>query len=119
MLQFRPAQRLRRQTDIRAVRESGTRTDCGAFTLWVRRRPEGTPPVHARAGVVASIAAVGDAVARNRAKRRLREVFRRHQAIVPAGWDLLLVARSSVNRWPFDRLEQTFVAACTRLCAHA
>jgi len=117
-MRFRAEQRLRRQNDFRAVRERGRRCDCGAFTFWWRRREaaagENTPPV-ARLGVTASIAAVGPAVQRNRAKRRLREIFRRHQDLVPADCDLLLVARASLNRLAYVELEQKFIDACRRI----
>lgn len=35
---------------------------------------------------------VGTAVARNRVKRRLRELFRRHKALLPLGYDLFVRA---------------------------
>ena len=114
---FRPEQRLRRQGDFRRVRAQGRRVDAGAFTLWWQRRDSSAPspssPV--RVGVVASIAAVGSAVQRNAAKRRLRELFRRHQGLFPAGTDLLLVARSPLNRMEFREAETRFLDACRRL----
>jgi ribonuclease P protein component len=117
-MRFRAEQRLRRQGDFRAMRERGHRINCGAFTLWWRRREVSTgetAPKITRLGVTASIAAVGPAVQRNRAKRRLREVFRHHQDLVPAGCDLLLVARSTLNRLAYGELEQTFVDACRKI----
>lgn len=111
-MRFRPEQHLRRPGDFRTIREQGRRIECGAFTLWWLARAERSP---ARIGFVASFAQVGSAVARARAKRRLREVFRRHQALVPAGCDLMLVARAAVNRWDFAELEQKFADACRRL----
>lgn len=72
-------------------------------------------PLPARVGVVASRSAVGNAVQRARAKRRLREVFRHHQTGVPAGHDLLLVARSSINRLEYRELERKFVDACRKV----
>lgn len=111
-MRFRPEQHLRRPGDFRIIREQGRRIDCGAFTLWWLARDSAAP---ARLGVVASFAQVGSAVARARAKRRLREVFRQHQALVPAGCDLMLVARAAVNRWNFTELEQKFIEACRRL----
>ena len=115
---FRAEQRLRRQRDFRSVREQGRRVDGGAFTLWWHpRQPaaESAPPV--RVGVVASTAAIGDAVHRNAAKRRLREIFRRHQEIFPPGTDLLLVARSPLNRMTFREVEARFLDVCGRLPA--
>lgn len=115
-MRFRPEQHLRRPGDFRAVREQGRRIDCGAFTVWFFRRPAPASPAGlTRVGVVASIAAVGAAVQRNRAKRRLRAVFRSHQALVPAGSDLLLVARAAVNRLDYPALEQKFTDACRKL----
>jgi ribonuclease P protein component len=113
-MRFRPEQHLRRPGDFRTVREQGRRIDCGAFTLWCLARPAADP---ARVGFVASYAQVGNAIARARAKRRLREVFRQHQALVPAGCDLMFVARAAVNRWAFTELEQRFVEACRKLPA--
>jgi ribonuclease P protein component len=109
-MRLRPGQHLRRQSDIRAVREQGNRVDCRAFTLWWRPGPEGR-----RACFVASTQAVGAAVVRNRAKRRLRELFRNHQQLLPASCDVMLVARHGVIQWPYRRLESTFVEACSRL----
>jgi ribonuclease P protein component len=125
-MRFRREQHLRRQEDFRSLREQGRRIDCGAFTLWHRSRPATAPvadtpartepsTAEVRVGVVASTAAVGAAVQRNRAKRRLRAVFREHQQHVPAGTDLLLVARAAVNRWESRELAEKFIGACRRL----
>ncbi len=112
-MRFRPEQHLRRQLDIRAAREEGRRLDCRAFTVWCRERaPAETPTLQGRVAVVASIAAVGPAVQRNRAKRRLREIFRRHQDILPRGCDWLMVSRAAVNRRSFADLEKVFVETC-------
>ena len=87
--------------------------DCGAFTVWWMARASGADLP--RACFVASTQAVGAAVLRNRAKRRMRETFRRHQNLLPATCDLLLVARSSVNQWPFSKVERAFAEACGRI----
>jgi ribonuclease P protein component len=117
-MRFRPEQHLRRPGDFRTLREQGRRIDCGAFTLWWRvREPAAATPT--RVGFVASSAQVGGAVARARAKRRLRETFRLHQALVPPGLDLMLVARTAVNRWAFPELGEKFSAACQKLSAAA
>jgi len=160
-MRFRAEQHLRRQRDIRSVREQGRRLDCGAFTMWYLRRPACVPsekslsqepagpelppsenvaqpnaptaqtssrpprmdkPVPAdlrRVCVVASTAAVGNAVARARAKRRLRELFRNHQDTVPPGYDLLLIARQSINRLEYREIERKFVEACPRIATRS
>ena len=120
-MRFRTDQHLRRQSDIRGAREEGSRIDCRAYTVWWRPRPAAAAgenaPTLPRAGVVASIAAVGPAVRRNRAKRRLREIFRRHQELLPRDCDLLLVARSGVVHRPFGELEKKFLEACRVISA--
>jgi ribonuclease P protein component len=69
----------------------------------------------ARLGVVASRSAIGNAVQRARAKRRLREVFRHQQQRVPDGYDILLVGRSSLNRLEYPEIERRFIDACRKL----
>jgi ribonuclease P protein component len=139
-MRFRSEQHLRRQTDIRAVREQGRRVDCRAFTIWWKPREKPadssradlsatalatgkSPPKQeasgARVCVIASTAAVGAATHRNRAKRRLRELFRQQQGQVPADCDLLLIARSAAIEWPMPDLERKFVEACRQISSPA
>ena len=117
-MRFRPQQHVRRQAEIRAVRERGRKIDCRAFTLWWKPRETS---VNAGPGpricVIASTKAVGSAIRRNRAKRRLREIFRRHQQHVPPTCDLLLIARDTTNTWPMPELETKFVAACRQIAS--
>ena len=116
IMRFRAEQHLRRQGDIRAVREKGRRVDCRACTVWWKHRE--TPPAvpaAARVCVIASTAAVGAATERNRAKRRLREVFRHQQHLVPAGCDLLLIARAAAVQWPLPELEKKFAEMCGQI----
>jgi ribonuclease P protein component len=114
-MHLRAGQRLRRNDDFRAVREQGRRLDCGAFLLTWAPRPGSAPAAVSRVGVVASRAAVGDAVHRNRAKRRLRAIYRKHQGLVPPGLDLVLTARAALLRLEFAEVEQRFTAACQKL----
>jgi ribonuclease P protein component len=114
-MHLRAGQRLRRNADFGAVRERGRRLDCGAFLLTWAPRPGAVPAAVSRVGVVASRASVGNAVHRNRAKRRLRAIFRKHQALVPPGLDLVLTARAALLRLEFAEVEQRFTAACLKL----
>ncbi|MBC7737995.1 MAG: ribonuclease P protein component [Candidatus Saccharibacteria bacterium] len=69
---------------------SARRHGAGSFMLQARFRADDHPP---RVGYTAS-KKIGNAVARNRAKRRLRAAV--HEALRPlaqAGWDYVLVAR--------------------------
>lgn len=48
---------------------------------------------------------VGNAVTRNRIKRRLRECVRRCLPAVQGGWDVLLIARSQAGQATFAQIE--------------
>jgi len=87
------AARLRRNADIAAVRSEGRRLQHELFSL--RARPNGANVIRL---AVTAPRTLGRSVARNRARRRLREAFR--VEIVPldiAGHDLLIVARSPAS----------------------
>ncbi|MDR1789118.1 MAG: ribonuclease P protein component [Opitutaceae bacterium] len=121
-MRYRAGQHIRRQPDIRRVRTRGRRHDCGAFVVLSAPRDtaDGTPetaarslktPALPRAAFVASRVAVGNAVLRNRAKRRLRELFRANQDILPPDTDFLFLARRAVLDAPFAVLARNFRAA--------
>ncbi len=119
-MRFRAESHLRRPADFAQVRAHGRRYHCGGFVLWIAPRPapdEGGRPIAAgpRVGFVASRAAVGNAVMRNRAKRRLREVFRHHQALIPDGFDLIMTGRRSLNRLEYAQIERDFLKVCAQL----
>lgn len=113
-MRFSAQSHLRRPVDFARARQSGRRHFGGTFTLWAAPQPT-VLPTGSRIGVVASRAAVGNAVQRNRAKRRMREVFRAHQTLVPPGFDLVMVARSSLNRVDLTEVSQRFRQACETL----
>ncbi|HUQ41626.1 MAG TPA: ribonuclease P protein component [Candidatus Limnocylindrales bacterium] len=97
-----PAARLRRSTDIAAVRASGRSRRGTAFNA--KSRPNGAQST--RLAVIAP-RAVGSAVKRNRARRRVREAFRRGFASAPLGpsIDLLITVQPGAQRADFKALE--------------
>jgi ribonuclease P protein component len=66
-----------------------------------------------RAGVITS-RKIGNAVVRARARRLLREAFRRNQHKVAGKVDLVLVARASIARKHFAGVEADFLMALRR-----
>jgi len=106
---------VRRSADFGTARESGRRIDGGWFLLWVRNRGDAAP---ARLGVAAS-RAVGPAVVRNRCKRHLRELFRKHQYALPAGFDFIISARTAMRGLEFATLEKRFLKIVERLAGDA
>ena len=53
---------------------------------------------------------LGCAVVRNRVRRRLREVYRRNEALFTPGWDIVVVARSRCVNADFGKLTQAFLS---------
>jgi ribonuclease P protein component len=49
--------------------------------------------------------ALGGAVARNRIKRRIRDILRRNRTEIPTGWDIVIHPRATVARAEFAPLE--------------
>jgi ribonuclease P protein component len=112
-MRFYHQQHLRTAADFARIRASGTRRECGFFWLLFLAGDElSTKPP--RLGVIAS-RRIGNAVVRNRAKRRLRALFRMHQASLPPGCDLLLIARRSLPKASFADLERRFLGALKAL----
>jgi ribonuclease P protein component len=90
------AARLRRSTDIESVRSRGRAVRRPAFAL--RALPGGGPPRLA----VSAPRTLGNAVRRNRARRRLREAF--VLALPGRALDVLVTARRPAVDVPFRSL---------------
>jgi ribonuclease P protein component len=111
-LKFPRAVRLRSRDQFDHVQRGGRRVSARFLTLI------GSPNSLEidRLGIIAS-RRVGGAVLRNRAKRRLREVFRRQEPSESVGGalDLVVIARSSLTEAPFPEVEADFRAALGKL----
>lgn len=69
---------------------------------------------HNRLGVTVSTK-IGHAVVRNRARRRLRELFRLSQGDMLQGYDVLLVARGKTAHIPHHYLKRDYETAMQKL----
>lgn len=114
--------RLKRRPDFLRVAASGRRWVTPGLILQARRQPVGVvkdavePAV--RIGFTVS-RKVGNAVARNRARRRLRAAVERVVAAhARAGQDYVLIGRASTLRRPFGALVADLEAALRRLDAY-
>ncbi len=74
----------------------------------------GEPSGDARVGIVASKRSFHDAVDRNRARRRMREVFRLSRPGLTPGVELVLIARPRIRSMDFPALADDFRKACRK-----
>lgn len=109
---------LRQRQDFLFVRHKGVRQVMTHFILQAAVKPASTasqPAFSFRTGVTAS-KKVGNAVARNRAKRRMRALFRKLKCDhAPSGTDYVLVARHSLVQAAWTELSADFSIAAKRI----
>jgi len=104
-------ERLRQRADFLAA-AAGTKAPTAAFILQARARDDAAP---ARIGFTVS-KKVGNAVERNRVRRRLRAVVRGSAALNAAnGHDYVVIGRRTALTTPFERLVADFAGALRRV----
>ena len=97
--------RIRFSRDFARVRQAGRRLAHGSLIAnWMALSSNAT----SRLGVVTS-RKVGAAVERSRARRLLRESFRRHQLDLAVPVDIVLVARPSIAGKTFAEVERDYL----------
>ncbi len=97
--------RLRKHADYQRVYAEGRKHRSASMSWFLARQAEATAP---RVGLTVG-KVLGPAHERNRIKRRLREVLRRHVAELPAGCDLILHPHRSVLTLEFTKLDAEIV----------
>jgi ribonuclease P protein component len=106
-------ERLRRRTDFKAA-AAGIRASAGAFVVQARKR---TDDGAVRVGFTVS-KQVGNAVERNRVRRRLREVIQQcGSEKLHDGHDYVLIGRRTALVVPFDEMKRDFDGALRRIHA--
>lgn len=90
---------------FRRLYARGKSSACPELVLYCRRN--GSP--RNRIGYTVS-AKLGNAVTRNRIRRRLREAYRLNETRFAPGWDIVVVARTRAARASFSALERALLA---------
>lgn len=107
---MKPAVTLKKNHEFRRLYQKGASAVAGSMVLYCRKNRLGRN----RVGFTVSVK-LGNAVKRNRARRRLREVFRLAGPDLRHGYDIILVARSRAADGDYVRLTQAFYRACGEL----
>jgi len=87
---FAKADRLRKRREFLEVQREGRKIHSRDLLILVCSRGDTSQ----RVGITVSTK-VGGAVQRNRVKRVLREVWRRHRCVLPRGLDVVMIAKRS------------------------
>ena len=100
-MKFRPAERIRRRAEFQQVYERGIRIHSRYSTVFVLAN---TLEV-GRLGIAAT-RKLGGAVVRNRAKRLIREVFRRNK--IATGFDVVIIPKRELLDASLNTLETDY-----------
>jgi ribonuclease P protein component len=97
-MSFGAADRLHRSAEFLRLQRNGVRIESAHFVLYAGKlEDEGGLPGRSRLGVTVS-RRIGNAVVRNRVKRRVREIFRgRIRGAIPAGVSIVVIARAGAG----------------------
>ena len=92
------------------MQDGGRKLHTDNFLVFVSPQLEPGPT---RVGVTAS-RKVGGAVRRNRVKRLVREAFRRHRLLFPAGLDVVFIAKKNAVEVEYDQLVREIEKLCRK-----
>lgn len=101
---------LKQNHEFRRMYQKGASAVGGGMVIYCRKNKLD----HNRLGITASVK-LGHAVVRNRARRRLREVYRLNGDKLRTGYDVILVARGKTASMPWQDLNGTFLRLCRKL----
>ena len=107
---MKPAVTLKQNYEFRRLYQKGASSAGSCMVLYCRKNKLD----HNRLGLTTSVK-LGHAVVRNRARRRLREVYRLNSPRLRTGWDIILVARGRTVTASWKELNDTFLRLCRKL----
>ncbi|MCW0221400.1 MAG: ribonuclease P protein component [Prosthecobacter sp.] len=101
---------LKESRDFARVKEKG-RSQAGRFFVLALLRDESIADF--QFGLVTS-KRLGNAVARNRVRRQIREIIRAHRAEIAPGWQIVTIARWRAAEADFAEMEQDWLRLAKR-----
>lgn len=107
--------RLRKHADYQRVYREGRKNFSASMSYFYALRAHDSPtPSGPRIGLTAG-KVLGKAVERNRIKRRMRDIVRRHKSLVLADVDIVLHPRRTVLTIEFAKLESEVTRILTTI----
>ena len=94
---------LKQNHEFRRLYHRGKSAVSPCFVIYCRKTGR---PVN-RLGITTGVK-LGNAVKRNRARRRIRELYRTHEGAVLPGYDIVIVARTRAIYGRYGELEDSF-----------
>jgi ribonuclease P protein component len=107
---LRSAQRLTRTRDFAAIREQGQSWTSRCLILAIRARPD-SPSAHAG---FTTTKRLGNAVTRNRVRRRLRMIVRHYFPRIAVTHDIVTIAKFPAVKASYDVLQQEWEKLANR-----
>ena len=107
---FPKSDRILKRDDFRRVYDQGRKLQARYFTAFIVASKEGERP---RIGLTAT-RKIGNSVERNRARRLLREAFRKNKWLVPPGLDIVINVKRPLVEAAYRDLEGDFIAFLER-----
>lgn len=101
---------LKKNHEFRRLYSRGASAAGNGLVIYCRKNRLG----HNRLGITVSTK-LGNAVIRNRVRRRLRETFRLNGPMLRQGYDIVLVARHRVVNMPWNELNASFLKLSKKL----
>lgn len=111
---FTRAHRLLKKSEFDAVFSGGRKFVRPLIVVYALPRPDGCG--ESRLGLVSS-RRVGKATVRNRRRRQIRELFRRHRQMLKNPIDLVVVFRQTTRPVKFEDLSAGFVEVLQKLAS--
>lgn len=105
---FGAASRLRLNADFLEIRRDGKPYRCPYFAVFSRIRADSDADFSRPRIGISTSRRVGNAVVRNKARRRLREIFRLMQSEIEPRADIVLSVRAPASRASYEELEARF-----------
>ena len=101
---------LKENHEFRRLYHKGASAVSGSMVIYCRKNKLG----HNRLGITVSVKR-GHAVVRNRARRRLREVYRLNSGQLRQGYDFVLGGRGRTVTGSWKELNDSFLRLCRKL----